>query len=233
VAGCVDVTVASQKGCGLGAPTDMPPAPVSESCVAYAAPKFSAAKWSATPTAIKNVRSGVFIMASKSSARFAVIKDKKPRCILSIAEMKDGTLIIHLRASHLTSDVAVPFGIGIENRGEPIKEYRYTVHMSAESKLGINTIKLHQDLVNGSSLTAVQYTSAIKQSNNFAALYARQCSAMDDPKLTSGAFVGMWRERIAQFCVSSIVRTRVARARCNRVRFKETETRSSQSCGHR
>jgi hypothetical protein len=93
--------------------------------------------------------------------------------------MKDGTLILHLRASQLASDVAAPFE-GTQDRGEPIKEHRYTVHTSPESKLSVNTFKLHKDLASGSSTTAIQYTSAIKKTNSFAPLYARQCSALDD-----------------------------------------------------
>jgi hypothetical protein len=56
---------------------------------------------------------------------------------------------------------------------------------------------LHQDLSNGASLTPtpVQYTTAVKQTDNFAPLYARQCSAMEDPRYDirkkNGRFEGL------------------------------------------
>jgi hypothetical protein len=99
--------------------------------------------------------------------------------------MRDGTLILHLRASQLASEIAVPFGVDSTiNRGEPISQYRYTVHTSRDSTQGINTINLHQDLMNGQSLDPqpIQFTTAIKRTKNFAFLYGRQCSALLDPR---------------------------------------------------
>jgi hypothetical protein len=119
-------------------------------------------------------------MPNLTAVRFAVVKQGTPRCILSIAEMKGGDLILNLRANHLSHATGIPFGAGIDDRGDPIKEYRYTIHMSPDSKVGINTIKLHHDLENGTTLTAIQYTAAIKQTNSFAPIYARYCSALHD-----------------------------------------------------
>src|SRR5438105_3260601 len=118
----------------------------------------------------------------KPTVRFAVVDEGKPRCVLSIAEMKDGTLILNLRAKQFAGDTAIPFSGGLpkEEWGTPIQEYRYTIHMSDDSKMGINTIKLHHDLEDGTSFTAVQYTSAVKQTRNFAPLYARHCTTLAD-----------------------------------------------------
>jgi hypothetical protein len=122
-------------------------------------------------------------MTATASTRLAVLKNGRPRCVLSIAEKRSGDLILNLRSSQLSSIKAVPFGVDIpmSERGEPIRDYRYSVHMSSKSSSGVNTIKLHHLLTNGKYRTAIQYTSAIKRSDHFTLLYAKRCSRMDGP----------------------------------------------------
>jgi hypothetical protein len=135
----------------------------------------------------RSFRKRWFPMANTKTCRFAVIKENKPRCVLSIVEMKSGDLIVDIRGKQLASTTPSPFGTGIEGRGSPIVEYRYTIHTSPDSKTRINTIKLHsvaEDvrlLDENVSFRPIQYTAAIKQTNSFAALYARLCSSLEDP----------------------------------------------------
>jgi hypothetical protein len=126
-------------------------------------------------------------MAKLKAYRFAVVRDDKPRCLLSVTEMKNGDLIVDLRGKQLASDTPSPFGIGAAGRGSPVHEYRYTIHNSPDSITGINTIKLHKVVEDGRPMEEdfffrpIQYTAAIKQKNSFALLYARLCSDLNDP----------------------------------------------------
>ena len=119
-------------------------------------------------------------MSSRNNIRIAVVCGDKPRCILSVKERRNGDLLLDIKGRQLAHPIGLPFVRPDQWRGDPIREYRYSVHMSPASMTGINTIKLHHILRNGKAITAVQYTAAIKQTNNFSPIYVRQCSALSD-----------------------------------------------------
>jgi hypothetical protein len=119
-------------------------------------------------------------LSSRNNIRAAVHCGGKPRCILSVKERTNGDLLLDIKGRQLAHPTGLPFVRPDQWRGDPIREYRYSVHMSPASTTGINTIKLHHILRNGKAITGVQYTAAIKQTNNFSPIYARQCSALSD-----------------------------------------------------
>ncbi len=115
--------------------------------------------------------------------RFVTIDDKTPKCFLSVRERPSGDLIIDARSRQFFRESGLPIGAAATDprHGIPVKENRYSVHMSPESQTGVNTIKLTHVLANGETKTAVQYTAAIKRDRAFAFVFANRCGDLKDP----------------------------------------------------
>jgi|SRR5579859_570433 len=111
-------------------------------------------------------------MASKS-VRFAVIKNGRPRCVLTVAENSRGDLTLGLRANPIGRPSDDPKG------RVAVLDYRYSVHVSPESKLGVNTIMLTRVLANGDTLRGVHYAVGIKSGDGFAPIYGNRCDNLD------------------------------------------------------
>lgn len=107
----------------------------------------------------------------------------KPRCLLSVSEMPSGDLILNLYLKELDGSIPAPFSNVIPEggRGEPILEYRYTIHTSPNSTDNANTIKLHRILESGPTEPVYSRTSAIRSGSMFEPLYVRMCSALEGP----------------------------------------------------
>lgn len=121
-------------------------------------------------------------MPPSMPTRIVINSEGTLRCIGSIRERAHGDLLIDLRSNQLLRATGMLIGATSldQTHGVGIREFRYSVHMSRDSRLGINTIKLTNVLENGEERTAVQMTSAIKQSNSFAGIYVRRCSNLLD-----------------------------------------------------
>ena len=119
----------------------------------------------------------------ESPLRFITMDDKTPKCFLSVRERPSGDLIIDARSKQFFRESGLPISAtGTDPRhGVPIKQNRYSVHMSPESQMGVNTIKLTHVLANGETTTAVQYTAAIKRDRAFAFVFANRCGDLKEP----------------------------------------------------
>jgi hypothetical protein len=60
--------------------------------------------------------------------------------------------------------------------GDKVIEYKYSIHPSQNSALGLNTINLTVRFASGVESTLVLYTTAVKKSNGFAPLLTRRCA---------------------------------------------------------
>jgi hypothetical protein len=109
--------------------------------------------------------------------RFIAFIDAKPRCVLSARELKSGDLLLDLRAKQVAREpgVVMESRSADPNHGQDIIESRYSVHMSPKSTVA-NVIKLTHTLGNDTEITAVNYSSGIKHTNNFTPIYSRRCS---------------------------------------------------------
>ena len=111
-------------------------------------------------------------MAS-SSVRFAIIKKGLPRCILTVAENSRGDLTLGLRASPMARAKNT---LMWHPSDDPIHrvavvDYRYSIHVSPESKIGVTTVMLTRVLANGNTLRGVQYTVGIKSGGGFVTVH--------------------------------------------------------------
>ncbi len=117
-------------------------------------------------------------MARKQSVRFVVRKAGRQRCILSVAEMREGDLIIDIRGRQFDADRGFhPFPSDGQDLGTPIVENRYTVHPTPKSA-EINKINYHYTTADGNTFVNSLFTKAIKQDNLFHIMFSRYCSTL-------------------------------------------------------
>jgi len=102
-------------------------------------------------------------MATKSDARCIIRVNGLPRTLFSVSERKpSGDLVIRIKTGTF-------YGVG--ELTEKIQEQRYSVHVSNDSRSGINAIKQTILLDSGRAIITRQYTKAMKRGNRFAALF--------------------------------------------------------------
>jgi hypothetical protein len=120
---------------------------------------------------------------SKKPVVFAIESDDKPRRLLSVNARSSGDLLVSLNASVRARAPGTPINEPSPElaHNRKIIEYRYSVHPSKNSPHGANVIKLTRTLDDGTQITGVINTCAIKADSGFEPIFVRRYTNLRDP----------------------------------------------------
>jgi hypothetical protein len=117
-------------------------------------------------------------MASKSDIRICVSIGEQISRLFSVKERSNGDLVINMQAAEFYREEYNP----LSNQDPKIINQKYSIHCSNKSKEKINAIVHRIKFCNDKVITTSNYTKALKQTNNYAAIYIARAPDLSLPK---------------------------------------------------